>query len=123
MKRLFYFTYYINVLGAILAMLMPNYADETIILSMRIFNFWYNHWIASFMPLLIVALKVFERPKLKQVIYSMVGFLGYFVLVLFLNVYFTAKGHSVDYFFINSDYTTRFEQIQLVKLTATIKKK
>lgn len=104
MKRLFYFTYYINVLGAILAMLMPNYADETNILSMRIFNFWYNHWIASFMPLLIVALKVFEHPKLKQFIYSMVGFLGYFVLVLFLNVYFTAKGHSVDYFFINSDY-------------------
>jgi len=104
MKRLFYFTYYINVLGAVLAMLMPNYADGTNILSMRIFNFWYNHWIASFMPLLIVALKVFERPKLKQFIYSMIGFLFYFILVLFLNVLFTAKGHNVDYFFINSDY-------------------
>lgn len=104
MKRLFYFTYYINVLGAVLAMLMPNYSDGTNIFSMRIFNFWYNHWIAAFMPLLIVALKQFERPKLKQFIWSMVGFLAYFILVLVLNVVFTAKGHSVDYFFINSDY-------------------
>lgn len=104
MKRLFYFTYYINVLGAVLAMLMPNYDNGTNILSMRIFNFWYNHWIAAFMPLLIVALKQFERPKLKQFIWSMIGFFVYFVLVLVLNVVFTAKGHNVDYFFINSDY-------------------
>lgn len=104
LKRLFYFTYYINVLGAILAMLMPNYGSGLSLFSMRIFNFWYNHWIAAFMPLLIVALKVFERPKLKQFIWSMIGFAGYFILVLFLNVLFTAKGHNVDYFFINSDY-------------------
>lgn len=104
MKRLFYFTYFINVLGAIFAMLMPNYNESTVLLSAHIFEFWYNHWIASFMPILIVALKVFDRPKIKQFIWSMLGFLGYFVLMLVLNVYFTAKGHNVDYFFINSDF-------------------
>ena len=64
-KRLFYFTYFINVFGALIAMLMPNYDDGTNILSMRIFNFWFNHWIAFFMPLLIVALKQFKSTKIK----------------------------------------------------------
>lgn len=104
MKRLFYFTYFINVVGALLAMLMPNYADSTNIFSMRMLTFWYNHYIAFFMPLLLVALKQFERPKIRQFIHSMGAFFVYYCLVLFLNVYFSANGHSVDYFFINSDY-------------------
>lgn len=104
LKRLFYFTYFINVFGALIAMLMPNYDVGTNITSMRIFNFWYNHWIAFFMPILLVALKQFKRPTIKQFYWSMVWFFGYFVLVLFLNVYFTAIGHSVDYFFINTNY-------------------
>lgn len=103
-RKLFYFTYFINVFGALMAMLMPNYDKTTNIFSMRIFTFWYNHWIAFFMPLLIVALKQFERPKIKDFIWSMVWFLGYFIMALFLNVYFTAMGHDVDYFFINSDF-------------------
>ena len=112
MKRLFYFTYFINVLGALLAMLMPNYDASSNIFSMRVFNFWYNHWIAFFMPLLIVALKVFKRPKLKEFIYSMIGFFGYFVLALVMNVVFSAMNTvypdlgigNVDYFFLNSNF-------------------
>ena len=103
-EKLFYFTYFINVLGAVLAMLMPNYDSDTNINSLRVWTFWYNHWIASFMPLLVVALKEFKRPTIKQFIWSMIWFLGYFVLVLVLNVTFTAMGHSVDYFFINSTF-------------------
>lgn len=112
LKKLFYFTYFINVLGAFLAMVMPNYNDTTNIFSMRIFNFWYNHWIAFFMPLLIVALKVFARPKIKEFVYSMTGFFIYFVIALMMNVVFTSIDKSnpslnigsVDYFFINSDF-------------------
>lgn len=103
-EKLFYFTYFINVLGAVLAMLMPNYDSDTNILSIRVWTFWYNHWIAAFMPLLIVALKEFKRPTLKQFIWSMTWFLGYFVLVLVLNVLFSAMGHDVDYFFLNSTF-------------------
>lgn len=104
MKRFFYFTYFINVIGALLAMLMPNYADETNIMSIRTIGFWYNHYIAFFMPMLFVFLDMFERPKIKQFIYSMLAFLGYFILVLILNVVFTAHGHEVDYFFLNGDF-------------------
>ena len=55
------------------------------------------------MPLLIVALGVYARPKLKEFIYSMIGFLVYFVLVLILNAWFSNYG-NVDYFFVNSDF-------------------
>ena len=104
MKRFFYFTYFINVIGALLAMAIPNYADTTNIMSMRLVGFWYNHYIAFFMPMLFVFLDMFERPKLKQFIYSMAAFAGYFVLVLILNVVFTANGHDADYFFLNGNF-------------------
>ncbi len=104
LEKLFYFTYFINVLGAVLAMLMPNYDADTNIMSLRVVTFWYNHWVASFMPLLIVGLKEFKRSNLKQFIWSMIGFLFYFILVLVLNTVFTALNHSVDYFFINSNF-------------------
>ena len=109
MKRLFYFTYFINVIGALLAMVMPNYGDA-LMFSASTMRFWYNHWVAFFMPILAVALNVFKRPKLKEFIYSMIAFFVYFILVLFLNVYFTAYLESIgstsapDFFFLNSDF-------------------
>jgi len=102
LPKLFYFTLFINVLGAFFAMAMPNYSFEST-LSQQVVNFWINHYIAFFMPIVIVALKVYERPKLKQFIYSMVGFGIYFLLVLILNAWFTNYG-DCDFFFINSDF-------------------
>ena len=103
-KRFFYFTIFINVAGALLAMLMPNYDETAILFCYFIINFWYNHWIAFFMPILCIALKLFERPKIKQFYYSLIFFFCYYALMMFLNVYFTAIGHPTDFFFINSDF-------------------
>ena len=103
-KRFFYFTIIINVAGALLAMLMPNYDETANLFSYFIINFWYNHWIAFFMPILCIALKLFERPKIKQFYYSLIFFFCYYALMMFLNVYFTAIGHPTDFFFINSDF-------------------
>ena len=102
MKRLFNFTLFINVLGALLAMLMPNIVINP--LEFDSLNFWLNHYAAFFMPILIVALGLFERPKFKQWVYSQIAFTAYFALVVFLNTYFTAIGHETDFFFINSDF-------------------
>ncbi|MBO5103054.1 MAG: YwaF family protein, partial [Clostridia bacterium] len=111
MKRFFYFTYFINVLGAFLAMAMPNYEPDTInIFSSQLVNFYINHYIAFFMPLLFVSLGMFEKPKFKQFVYSMIGFLVYFVLVLVLNAMFTGMyavglvSSTTDFFFVNSDF-------------------
>ena len=102
-KKLFYFTYFINVMGAFLAMAMPNYENANIF-QWSLVNFWVNHYPAFFMPLLLVALKVFKRPKIKQFYYSMAGFLLYFITALVANVLSTAMGHDVDFFFINSNF-------------------
>ena len=51
------------------------------------------------MPLLMVALGLYERPKFKEFKYSMIGFVCYYVLVLLINA---AIGS--DFFFINNTF-------------------
>ncbi len=90
MNKLFYFTYFINVFGALLAMLMPNYAVSQRVVADETIRFWYNHYCAFFMPLLLVALKQFPRPNIKQFKFSILGFLMYFLFALFMNVLLNA---------------------------------
>lgn len=101
--KLFYFTLFINVLGAFLAMAMPNYSDNLNVLSPQIMEFYINHYIAFFMPILIVALGLYERPKFKQFVYSVIAFTVYFVLILIINAWFSNYA-TIDYFFVNSDF-------------------
>ena len=122
MERLYYFTIFINVLGAILAMLMPN-TDTGVWLADMSIRFWSNHYMATLMPILVMSLGIFKRPKIKQFWYSLLAFCGYYVLVLFLNAWFTNYDASVDFFFINSDFVA--EKLgqwaeDLRKITATI---
>ncbi|MBR1867761.1 MAG: YwaF family protein [Clostridia bacterium] len=101
--KLFYFTLFINVLGAFFAMLMPNYSDSVRFLSASSIQFWLNHYCAFFMPVLIIALRIYQRPKLRQFVYSLVAFAVYFLFILVINAWFSNYG-SVDFFFINSDF-------------------
>lgn len=110
MKKFFYFTYFINVAGAFLAMIMPNYSATADAYQTSIVIFYINHFIAFFMPILFVSLGMFEKPKLKQFIYSMIGFAAYFLLVLIINSIFTGMFEAglatktTDFFFVNSDF-------------------
>lgn len=103
-KKLFYFTYFINVLGALFALLMPNYNSMHPFFSPYVWRFYLNHYQAFFMPLLIVGLGIFRRPRWKEFQYSMVGFAVYFVLMIVFNAWFTNYNPDVDYFFLNSDF-------------------
>ena len=104
LNHVYYFTFFINVLGALLAMLMPNQGDGAYVFAQNNVSFWINHYCAFFMPLLLMVLKIYERPKMKMMKYSAIGFAGYFAIVLFVNAYFTSVGHETDFFFINSDF-------------------
>ena len=105
MKRLFNFSLFINVLGAFFAMLMPHELVEWSVIGTERVSYWVNHYAAFALPLLIIALKIFKRPKFKQWIYAVVALTGYFLLTLFLNAYFTQKnGEVCDFFFTNSDF-------------------
>lgn len=103
LKKVFYFTYFINVFGAFVAMIVPDFDLTSNVFNERIVEFFTNHYIAFFMPLLLVSLGVFKRPKLKEFRYSMIGFAMYFILVLVVNSWFSNFG-EVDYFYINSDF-------------------
>jgi ABC-2 type transport system ATP-binding protein len=101
-EKVFYFTYFINVLGAFLAMVMPNYKSITVF-APGFITFYINHYIAFFLPFLIVSLGVYKKPKMREFKYSIVAFTVYFVLIIFINTWFSNYG-SVDYFFLNSDF-------------------
>ena len=102
MKRLYYFTIFINVLGAFLAMIMPNTSERW--LTSATMCFWTNHYIAMLMPLLIMSLGIFQRPKIKQFWYSLIAFFAYYVFVLGANAWLTNYDAGVDFFFINSNF-------------------
>ena len=127
-KRLFYFTYFINVFGAMFAILMPNTGVTTNMMDPDVFRYWSNHAIAFWMPLLAVAVKEYDKPQLKQYFYSTIWFTLYFIFVLVVNTTFSAyngvtfnmhhiyngykfgwfeRTHiisSTDFFFANSDF-------------------
>ncbi len=102
-KKLFYFTYFINVMGAFLALVMPD-TGENGILSHSVINFFMSHYHAFYMPLLVVGLGIFRRPRWKEFKYSMVAFSIYFVAMLIVNAWFTNYNPDVDYFYLNGDF-------------------
>ena len=103
MEKLYYFTIFINVLGAFFAMVMPNTSGVNW-LSDRSMQFWSNHYMAMTLPILIMSLQIFPKPKLKQFGHSLLAFFGYYLLVLFMNAWLTNYDSGVDFFFINSDF-------------------
>lgn len=102
-KKLFYFTYFINVLGAFLAIVMPDIGESTMF-EISTYRFYTDHYQACYMPLLIVGLGIFPRPKWKQFKYSVVVFTCYFFLMLIVNSWFTNYNPTVNYFFLNNDF-------------------
>ena len=108
-QKVFYFTFFINILGAMLASFMPDYSAQLNIFSPRSVEWFTNHTLAFAGPLVCVLLDIFPRPKKRQFFYSMVGFAIYYCVVLFFNTYFSAKYplEEFDYFFINSDFIAK----------------
>jgi ABC-2 type transport system ATP-binding protein len=103
MEKLYYFTIFINVLGAFLAMIMPN-TDGANWLAIRTMEFWLNHYVAFLLPILLMSLRIFKRPKMRQFVYSLIAFFAYYVFVLIANAVLTGLGNSTDFFFINSNF-------------------
>ena len=103
LEGVFYFTLFVNVLGTIFAMLMPNTDGSDYWYTYNALRFWFNHVYVFVMPILGIVLGMFERPKMKSMLKAIGIFAIYFVLVAFLNAWFSNYG-EIDYFFINTDY-------------------
>ena len=103
LSKLYYFTIFINVMGAVIAMLAPN-TNGANWLAVRTVVFWSNHYMALLLPILIMSLGIFRRPKMKEFVYSLIAFFAYYVFVLITNSVLTGMGNETDFFFINSDF-------------------
>ena len=110
LEGVFYFTLFVNVLGTIFAMLMPNYEKTTIWYNYETLRFWYNHLYAFILPILGITLKVFERPKMKSMFKAIGIFTLYFIFAAIMNAWFSNYG-KVSYFFINDNFF--FEKLNI----------
>ena len=116
-KGVFYFSYFVNVLGALFAIVMPN--TELHANHVRTLHFWYNHIYAFALPILGVGLGVYERPNLKVMLRAIGFFTIYFMTTVVLNAWFNSaefkdiRYGTVDYFFTYSDFFV--EKIEAVR--------
>ncbi len=103
-KPVFYFTYFVNVLGAFFALAFPSIGERSFFNNESI-RFWYNHYYDFVIPIVTVGIGYFERPQIKDAFYSLLVFTGYFVLVMVINTIFVTLplGEGTDYFFLNGD--------------------
>lgn len=114
LKGVFYFSYFVNVVGAAFAILLPNYTIDAF--NMSSVGYWYNHIYAFVLPVLGVALRVFERPTLKMM-YKAIGIFSlYFVSMAVINAWFNNYA-SVDYFFLYSDHISGMIGIERLQYT------
>ncbi len=105
MKKLYNFSLFIGVFGALMAMFMPYAMHEWNAIGTERVSYWVNHYAAFGMPLLMISLKMFERPKFKQWVYAMITLVVYYTSMVFTNAYLTARnGEESDFFFTNSDF-------------------
>ncbi len=107
LKGVFYFTYLVNVMGALCAIILPNCDNE--ITRMGTMVFWYNHVYAFALPILGVSLKVFERPNIKLMKKAIIAFSCYVLLAATLNAWLNnspinTEKVEIDYFFLYSDF-------------------
>jgi len=99
-KSVFYFTFFVNVIGGIFAILIPNTSGS--LFEWYNIRFWYNHIYVIILPILGVLWNVYARPNLKMMKGAIIIFSIYFVSMIFANAYINAFG-SVDYFFLQGD--------------------
>ena len=104
MQRLFNFCLFINVMGAFLAMVMAEDLGGINAIATERISYWINHYAAFFMPVLLVALKLYRRPRFREWVWAVIAFCGYFFSILFCNAWFSNYDVDIDFFFLNSDF-------------------
>ena len=100
-KDVFYFTYFVNVIGAMFAIMLPNLEQD--FHSLMSVHYWMNHAYDIVIPILGVALKVFPRPTIKFMGKAIATFTAYFIVVIGINAWFS-NYTNVDFFYINSTF-------------------
>ncbi len=104
-KSVFYFNYIVNVLGALIAIIMPDAANTSFFVNDR-WTFWVCHLFDFILPITASLLGVFKRPKLNELGKAVGVFFVYVCFATFMNGWLNnspslnPNGHEVDYFML-----------------------
>ncbi len=104
LSKLCYFGLYVSVVGALFMMFHPSVDHTSKALSSEWIAFWINHYAVFSLPMLIVSLGIFKRPKLKEWVWSTVIFTVYFITALIANAWLVNYFADTDFFFLNGNY-------------------
>lgn len=101
--KLFYFTYLVNVVGALLAMLAPDISGG--MFNYNPLHFSFEHMFLLMLPILTVALGLMPRVRKEEFKSAFIAFSVYFLIVLGYGSYVNGyTEHHPDFFFLFTDY-------------------
>lgn len=103
-QKLFDFIFIANIVGTIIAIMVPDASSWKGVFSFFDFHFMYEHMMLFILPILMLSLKIFDRPNIKGLRNALVGFTIYFMFCwicgLYLNSISDKTGVTVNYFYI-----------------------
>ena len=118
LKRMFNFCFLTNVVGALIAIVIPtfSYGDT----SFWALHYVFEHTLVFAIPLICMGLRIFPRLTPKAILHSFVGFTIYFVCVFLIgthvNGYASRIGYRVNYFYM-FDLEFAYKHFSFLKFT------
>jgi ABC-2 type transport system ATP-binding protein len=105
-RTLFLFTYYVNVIGALAALLAPLINDD--FFHFATINYLFSHTNLVLIPILSVLLGIQKRPKKKEIIPVIFAFISYYVFSVVLGSFLFIYDGNVNFFYVIKDSITQF---------------
>jgi uncharacterized membrane protein YwaF len=97
-KIIFRFTYFANVIGTLIAIIIRDSSND--IFEISGIHYTYAHAMVFIIPLLAVAFGIFPRQTWKDLLKTIPGFSVYFFFCLILGTWFVNYDAGVNYFFL-----------------------
>lgn len=103
-QKIFDFIFIANIVGTIIAIMVPDASSWKGVFSFFDFHFMYEHMMLFILPILILSLKIFERPNIKGLRNALIGFTIYFMFCWITGLYLNSISDktlvTVNYFYI-----------------------
>ncbi len=105
LNSVYYFTYFVNVIGSFFAMFFPN--TTATLFSYSGIHFWFTHAYVLILPILAMMFGLYKRPTFKYMRNSIFIFSAYFVAMVVANAWINTFT-PVDYFFLYGDAISKY---------------
>ncbi len=103
-KWVAYFTLFIGAVGAFTMMFMPTYSAEVGFFYPEAVGFWSKGICVLLVPIMMVMLGVYERPRTKDFFISLGCLLVYMLIMIYLSAFITASAYPNEFGFLNSTF-------------------